>query len=332
MRNGRSLAVEIPSPERDKPAWVKVGAIAAVGFVIGVAWPRLVGVRVGPSAPGEAAAAASASASAAAAARAAEPPSAPAPTAKAAASGATTVASAASMTAPSSTSLAPTISVPKGAILSCKTTDGETKKGAKECGPLAALDAIVLPRLRKLAACSGAEGQSGKLSVVVTADFGTNKLLSDIGKTSTVGNLDQITGCVKKELAGVALGNVTHEHARYTVSYHATFAPPKDAAEAPSTKETSTKETSSKDSARNAKKDDGEKAEPKDRVATNPGEGAVAWEVALVRDVPKTGEVLARLPRGTKVKVGALKDGWYGIKFGDGFGTDGYVPRAAIGR
>lgn len=332
MRNGRPLAVEIPAPERDRPAWVKVGAIAAVGFVVGVAWPRLVGVRVGPSAPGEAAAAASASASAAAAARAAEPPTSPAPTAKASAAPAVASAatSAASMTAPTNASVAPTVSVPKGTILSCKTTDGETKKGAKECGALGALDAIVLPRLRKLATCSGAEGQSGKLSVVVTADFGTNKLTNDIGKTSTVGNLDQITGCVKKELAGIPLGNVTHEHARYTVSYHATFAPPKDATDAPSAKDTSPKETT-----KNAKKDDGEKAEkaePKDHVAANPGEAAVAWEVALVRDVPKTGEVLARLPRGTKVKVGALKDGWYGIKFGDGFGTDGYVPRAAIGR
>ena len=61
MRKDVPLAVEVPSPERDKPAWVKVGVIAAVGFIVGIAWPRLVGVRLGPSAPGEAAAAASAS-------------------------------------------------------------------------------------------------------------------------------------------------------------------------------------------------------------------------------------------------------------------------------
>src|SRR6476620_10017623 len=73
MRKDVPLAVEVPSPERDKPAWVKVGVIAAVGFVIGIAWPRLVGVRLGPSAPGESASAA-ASASGAPAGRAPEAP------------------------------------------------------------------------------------------------------------------------------------------------------------------------------------------------------------------------------------------------------------------
>src|SRR6185295_20164639 len=55
-----AVAVEVPATERDKPGWVKVGVIAAVGFVIGIAWPRIVGVRLGPSAPGEAASSASA--------------------------------------------------------------------------------------------------------------------------------------------------------------------------------------------------------------------------------------------------------------------------------
>ena len=54
------LAIEIPVAEKDKPAWVKVGVIAAVGFIVGIAWPRLVGVRIGPSAPNESAASASA--------------------------------------------------------------------------------------------------------------------------------------------------------------------------------------------------------------------------------------------------------------------------------
>jgi hypothetical protein len=52
----------------------------------------------------------------------------------------------------------------------------------------------------------------------------------------------------------------------------------------------------------------------------------------LVRDVPKTGAVVARLPRGTKVKIGVIKDGWYAVKFGDGFASDGFVYRGALGR
>src|SRR6476646_10031602 len=75
MRKDGPLAVEVPAPDRDSPGWVKVGVIAAVGFVIGVAWPRVMGVKLGPSAPGEAAAAAaSAAASAKAAGRAPDAP------------------------------------------------------------------------------------------------------------------------------------------------------------------------------------------------------------------------------------------------------------------
>lgn len=328
MRKAAPLAVEVPGPERDKPAWVKVGVIAAVGFVIGIAWPRLMGVRLGPSAPGEAAAAA-ASASAASG-RAAEAPAASAakgaaPPASAKVDVTAASASAASMVTPSAAAaLPPTVTVKQGSVVSCRTTDGETKKGGKECGAIPALDAIVQPRLRKLASCAGAEGQSGKLSVVVTADFGGNKIGHDVGKSSTVGNLDQLTACVKKELSGISLGSATHEHARYTVAYNAVFAPAAGAAK--------DKDEPKEPAPAAAKTDKTDKGDKTDKVEHAPGEAAVAWEVALVRDQPKTGEVVARLPRGTKVKVGALKEGWYAIKFGDDNGREGYVYRGAIGR
>ena len=79
MRKDGPLAVDVPAPDRDSPGWVKVGVIAAVGFVIGIAWPRVVGVKLGPNAPGEtaAAAAAAASASASAARLAGHPPDPP---------------------------------------------------------------------------------------------------------------------------------------------------------------------------------------------------------------------------------------------------------------
>jgi SH3-like domain-containing protein len=58
----------------------------------------------------------------------------------------------------------------------------------------------------------------------------------------------------------------------------------------------------------------------------------VTWEVALIRDAPRTGKILARLQRGTSLRVGAAKDGWYPVKYGDGFASDGWVFRGAIGR
>src|SRR6516164_307799 len=56
-RKEPSLTVDVPSADRDKPSWGRVGAIAVIGFVIGVAWPKLAGVRLGPSAPSDSVAA-----------------------------------------------------------------------------------------------------------------------------------------------------------------------------------------------------------------------------------------------------------------------------------
>jgi len=349
MRKDAPFAVDVPGPEKDGPGWVKVGVIAAIGFVIGIAWPRLMGVKLGPSAPGEsAAAAASAKASAGRAAEAppasvaakaaagAQPPiSATTPTVGAASAGASGPSAGAG--AASAAAGAPQVSVQKGAVLSCKTSDGETKKG-KECGAVAGLDQLVAPRLRKVATCTAAEGQTGKLSFMVTADFSGSRLSWDIGKSSTVGNLDGITSCLKTHFQGVGTNGVAHEHARYTVAYTATFAPSLEAA-APGTKDgKDAKEKLGDEPKRGAGAGAGvaddrnakESSDKPDLAAA--GEATVGWDVALVRDVPKTGGVVARLPRGTKVKLGASKDGWYAIKYGDGFASEGWVYRSALGR
>src|SRR5260370_30602587 len=65
LRNAEApLEVQIPREGADRPAWAKVGVITALGFVLGVAWPRVAGVRVGPSLP-EATSSATASAASA---------------------------------------------------------------------------------------------------------------------------------------------------------------------------------------------------------------------------------------------------------------------------
>ncbi len=329
MRKDPPLAVQLPTPDRDSPAWVKVGVIAAVGFVLGVAWPRVMGVKLGPSAPGEAAAAAaSAAASAKAAGRAPEAPpasvnaksAAGAPSSSAMATGS----SAASAAVPSGP---PQVSVQRGSVIACKTSDGESKKG-KECGALAGLDNVVPPHLRKLATCSAAEGQTGKLSFVATAVFPSGGLSWDVGKSSTVGNLEGITNCLKTHFSGVTATGVAHEHNRYTVAYSVTFAPGAIEAATPTKAEKADKNAKDPEPS-----DKGAKEDKSDAPAAAPGgEASVGWEVALVRDVPKTGAVVARLPRGSKVKLGAMKDGWYAIKYGDAFGSEGFVYRGAIGR
>lgn len=335
MRKEAPLAVERPAPGADNPAWVKVGVIAAIGFVVGVAWPRVFNVRLGPSAPGEASAA---SASASAKGRAAEaPPASVAARASAAGPASPAAASASAASIGASTVAAPSgppqIHVPKGAVISCKTDEGETKKG-KECGPTASLDMLVGTRLKKLASCSAAEGQTGKLSFMVTADFASSRLTWDVGKSSTVGNLDGLGTCLKTHFQGVSTAGVLHDHPRYTVAYTATFSPPPEAAlpkEKVDKNEPLSDKASDKASDKNAK-DEKPSASEKPEAPAAGAEATVAWEVALVRDVPKTGSVVVRLPRGTKVKIGQVKDGWYAIKYGEGFANDGWVYRGAIGR
>lgn len=330
MRKDVPLAVEIPSPDRDKPAWVKVGVIAAVGFVVGIAWPRVVGVRLGPSAPGESTSAAASSASAGRA------PEAPPASVAAKTTAATPSASAPAEKAAAPTAVAasapPKITVTKGNVLSCKTTDGEKKTG-KECGPVAGLDLVVKPRVQNIATCSGVEGQTGKLALVVNADFNTGRFWYDVSKASNVQNLDAITSCLKTSFHNTSVDKgVPHEHARYTVSYTAMLTAA-DGASATAKEDAPKKGKGDKAEKPSAEKNAAAEEEPsKPAPSGAAGEAAVAWEVALVRDQPKVGSVVARLPRGTKVKLGAMKEGWYAIKFGDDFGTEGWVYRGAVGR
>lgn len=339
MRKDAPLAVDMPGEGRDNPGWVKVGVIAAVGFVLGVAWPRVMGVRLGPSAPSDTSAAA-ASGSAKSGARAPEAPPASVSAKLPAQPAASVTAPAASVSSVAAATAVPTaggaqINVQKGNVLSCKTEGGETKKG-KECGAVAALDQVVAPRIRKLSTCSAADGQTGKLSLVVTADFAGGKMNWDIGKSTNVGNIEGISSCLKTIFHGVGVSGISHEHARYTVAYSAALSPAaldkgdKDLAGARPDKTDKTDKNAKDRSGEDAQDDSKERPEPAPVAAG--AEASVGWETALVRDVPKTGQVVARLPRGTKVKVGTVKEGWYSIKYGDGFASDGWVYRGAINR
>ena len=339
MRKDAPLAVEVPASDRDKPGWVKVGVIAAVGFIVGIAWPRLMGIRLGPSAPGESSSAAAASGSAQGGRAPDAPPASvvakvPAAAVTTAPSVAAAPAAAPDVTTASTSGGAPTITIQKGSVLSCKTADGDTKKG-KQCGPVPGIDQLVQPRVRKLATCSGAEGQTGKLSLVVSADFKSGRFSYDVGKSTTLPNVDAVAPCLKTVFQGASTKETPHEHSRYTVAYSAIFAPPPAGAEDKLASKKGDKGDADR-SERAAKEAPDEKKEEKTERSERPnlasGEAQVAWEVALVRDTPKTGGIVARLPRGSKVKVGSAKDGWFQIKFGDGYANEGWVYRGAIGR
>lgn len=296
------LTVQVPSPGQDRPSWMGVGAVAVVGFVVGVAWPRLAGVRLGPSLPDSPTASASESEPAPAV----TPPPKVAPAVPAALPS-PVVSSPLVASSPPSAALAPSgglrVSVAHGAVFSCKTAGGESLKGA-ECGALPGLDGLILPRLRKLADCPEAAAGSGKVHLVVRADFARNALAVEPGHDRSAPATAPLLACAKSALASASLEGIPHDNPRYGVAYVVTVGAPAAA--------------------------DPEVTPPPAPVAD--GTAQVVWDVAIVRDAPKTGKVLARLQRGTSLHIGTLRDGWYPVKYGDGFASDGWVYRGAIGR
>ncbi|MBL0198399.1 MAG: hypothetical protein IPQ09_30090 [Myxococcales bacterium] len=302
MKKAESVVVEIP--EHDGPPWSRVGVIAAVGLIVGIAWPKLTGVKLGPNAPSEGVAGPAASAMRA--------PGGGREVALAATAPLATPGASAKPSAPAASASAPapaahagsTATVGRGAVLSCKTAEGETLRTG--CGA-SGFDLVAQPRLRNLAQCTAAAHASGKLSAVFTLDYASGRMDLSVGKSSTVKDTEAFLGCMRTEFTGVVLKGLPHTHTRYVVAYGVTFDPAGAAtsAEAP------------------ARPDDG--ATP----AATSGSAQVTWETALVRDAPKSGAVVARLPRGTKVTTSASREGWFKITFAEG---EGWVYRGAIGR
>ncbi len=321
------LAVQFPAPDADRPSWVKVGVIAAVGFVVGVGWPRVMGVRLGPSAPVEASPAAPAGAP-----RASDSVGGALPAVTAAPAPAVPIATVA---VPRPQSAAPAVVDPPpvpssvvvghGVVLTCRSEEGEALKGVAACGSIGGFDPVARPRLSKLGSCAAASGASGKLSAMFTLDFKTNHVGVDVGKSSTVPNPEGFGACLRASFQGVSLGPIQHDQVKYSVVYGVTFA-----------------SSSTPPAAEPAASPGGSPPPPGRTVPpsaaaslTAPveeGSAVVVWEVALVRDAPRTGQVVARLARGTKLRIGTAEDGWYKVQFGPSFGTEGYVYRGAVGK
>ena len=164
------------------------------------------------------------------------------------------------------------------------------------------------PKLLALAGCPAAKDAQGKLSLGLELDFGTGKVTELVkGKSTSVPDAaaDALLECAKKEFSTLSLADVKHQHPKYTVFYSVELLEP-------------------------GAKPEPEKVEGDAGVTEASGRATVTWEVAIVRDHPKDGEISARLMRGTKVVVSGRDGDWYRIKY-DAKGTEGWVFRTAIG-
>ncbi|HMI86611.1 MAG TPA: SH3 domain-containing protein [Polyangiaceae bacterium] len=289
------LTVEIPAPLGDRPAWGKVGIVAACGFVLGIAWPRLTSTRIAPHPPGE-----GPSSSVAAAVI-------PSSTPPAATSAETVgVAPKAPVAAPGESRVA----VGHGTILRCH---DQGEEPAEDCGSLE-FDPVAVPRIKALAQCPGASAATGKLSIGFDVDFRRKEVRVLSGKSTTLPKekADALVKCADTAFDKVSLAEVPHKHRRYLVFYTASFAGADKAAEPVAEKAPA----------------EGPAAGTTTSESPASGLATVVWDVVLVRDAPKTGTVVGRIMRGSRVKVMAHQGEWYRVVFG---ATDGWVYRGTIG-
>lgn len=215
------------------------------------------------------------------------------------------------------------MTVNHGVLLSCRDEEGQTLKGVAACGGVAGFDGIVQPRLHKLLMCPATSSKTtGKLSVLFNLDFVSKRVAADVGKSSTVSDVDGFGTCIKNAFQGVSLGALDHQNQRYAIAYSVTFAPGDNTAP----------ETPASSIPSGGVPVANVIPSPAARTPLDDTNVEVAWEVAIVRDAPRTGQVVARLPRGTKVHLGQGQDGWYKIQFGPGNATEGWVYRGAVAR
>lgn len=291
------LTVKIPAPAEDRAISSKVGIIAVVGFAVGVLWPRLLHVKVGPTPPDQEPRTAVAAANTAQASASAAPPTSSAPDPVDVGDD------------PPKTTNKETVIVAPGVITGCV---NKKKENVQDCGPFS-FDKYVSDKLAALGTCAFAIGQKGDYSVSLNVNFDEKKpsiTVSEGKVKSTFGTMASrgLLKCTQDELKTIELDKIPHTHQSYRVEYKLSFYPPGVSPEEPK-----------------------DPAAPGDEDKTELGNATVVAAKAIVRDKPERekGKQIAKLPQGTHVKILRQDKDWYEIESGK---TKGWVHRQAIGK
>jgi hypothetical protein len=296
----QAVKVEVPGSQDDSVKFARVGIIALVGFAIGIAWPRLAGVKLVPSVPVPAAVEASARelTGAPVESKPPEPVAAgPAPAA-----------------APADKAPAERVLVSDVQVASCRNEHG---KRVQTCDRVD-FDRVAREHLRELASCPGTEDAAGVLSLGFDLDFEGDKIKNiQSGKSTSLeqDSVDRLLACTRERFANVSLSGVPHEQATYTLYYRLELLAPAAAGGKPTQAEPASASS----------------AAAADDATPASGHATVSWDVALVRAAPaRDGEVRARVLAGTRVVVTGKNGDWFRIKY-DAKGNQGWVYRTAIG-
>jgi len=290
-RRQRGLKVDVPTANGAPLRLGRIGIIAVVGFVIGLVWPKLAGVRLVPELPEAPASSQDLS-------------GAPeeVPTASAVAK---VPAQQETPPPPEGPETQPPV-VGDAEVTSCR--DGAGGR-IQTCDNLD-FDRVARTRLSSFADCEPAKAISGVVSVGFDLDFGTERVTRvTSGKTSTLEKdaLALLLECYEKSFSNVSLVGIPHQHQRYTVFYRVELKGSEAAGPA--------------GSAENAPLS----------ITPASGTATVTWDTALAHATPdRESKVAARLRSGTRVAVTGRSGDWYRVKY-DSRGREGWVFRTAIG-
>jgi len=284
------LKIEVPDQKQETLRFGRVGLIVTAGFVIGIVWPRLAGFKLVPSVPSQPAESGSSDLTGAPGeVKGVTPP--PTPVAEA-------------EPPPAEPGKFDRLQIGEPVFVTCSQSG---KKSKEDCDHVE-FDRLARPHIQALAACPGADGMVGWLSLGFDLDFTTQSVKSvKSGKSTTLSpsQTEAILACEKKELENVSLVGLAHKHEAYSVFYKVEF-PNK------------------------AQSNVATDAAPAD-VTEASGHATVAWDVALVRSsASRDGAVVARVLQGTRISVTGRRGDWYRIKY-DVKGSVGWVYRTAIG-
>jgi hypothetical protein len=290
--------LSVAEAETEPPSMLRLTAIIAACFSIGVAWPIIAGqdfVQRPPgsnnkpldieTAPGDA-----------------EPidPSTPTPAEIPAAH-----------TAPLLTTRT-TVSVERHKIQSCQGDAGEVVARCDEPN----LEGVIDGPIAKLADCDAADGASGVLSLGLHLDFAhghVTRVKAGQSTTLSKGLTTRLIACAEETLVGTPLDGIEHEHGRYWMYYWVRLSPPGSPVEPVSTPASAPV-----------------LAPASDEMVSASGQATIGWTTAVVRaNASANAPIAARLSYGTRVSVTGRLGDWYRIEH---LGKRiGWVHRQAIG-
>jgi len=224
---------------------------------------------------------------------------------------------------------AATVRINAGMLAGCGDGEEMSVAGA-QCVAPPELEVALRGRLTEVlgscpSAASAASDPSKVLSLGLRVDFPRRRVVSLLGRSSTVPDKVSYVPCVNNAMGALdAVWRLQAPRARYQYFFSARFSPVRAGTPAaPVVAPTPVVAPVVAPTPVAAEPDAGAPAAPDPSLPT-PADmlrmrvmerTAVAWSTAIVRETPRTGPVAARLAQGTDVEVVDRRGTWYGIRW-----------------